>query len=65
MVERRTKVELFTSFEDENAAEHRRLARLSPQDRWRELAILQIRLWGEEWGSTPIAKQASWERLSW
>lgn len=64
-MERGKKIKVFTSFEDENAAEHRRLAKMSPQERWRELAVLQTRLWGELWGSAPIAKRASWERLSW
>ena len=62
---RRTEVRIFNSFEDENAAEHRRLARMSPQERCRELAVLQTRLWGELWRSVPIVKRASWEKLPW
>ena len=64
-VPRAIEVRIFTSFEDENVAEHRRLARMTPNDRWRELAVLQARLWGEHWRSYPIVKRASWERLPW
>jgi len=58
-------VRIFHSFEEENAAEHRRLARMSPQERCREFAVLQTRLWGELWRSVPIAKRASWGKLPW
>ena len=62
---RDTKVEVFFSFEDENAAEHRRLAAMSPEERCREMAILQERMWGTEWTTKSIDKIASWEDVSW
>ena len=65
MQTRNTKVEVFLSFEDENEAEHRRLAGMSPEERSREMAVLQERMWGPEWTSKPIEKVASWEDLSW
>ena len=61
----RSDVRVFNSFEEENAAEHRRLARMSPDERCREFAVLQTRLWGELWRSVPIVKRASWEKLPW
>ena len=36
-----TKIEVFSSFEEENAAEHRRLAAMSPDERCEEMAVLQ------------------------
>jgi hypothetical protein len=59
------RVRVFASFEEENEAEHRRLAAMSHQERMREFAVLQARRWGVGWGRAPIAKQATWERLSW
>ena len=62
---RDTKVEVFSSFEEENAAEHSRLAAMSPEERCQEMAILQERMWGPEWTTKPIEKVASWEDVSW
>jgi len=59
------KVRIFSSFEEENAAEHRRLAEMTPQERLRELAVLQKRRWGQAWGEVPMTKKATWERVSW
>lgn len=58
-------VRVYSSFEEENAAEHQRLAAMSHHERMSEAAILQARRWGESWGLTPIVKTASWERLAW
>jgi hypothetical protein len=58
-------VRVFDSFEEENEAEHRRLAAMTHDERMREFAVLQARRWGEDWGRRPIVKRASWERLSW
>ena len=60
-----TRVRVFSSFEAENEAEHRRLAEMSPQERLKELAVLQARRWGESWTKVPMTKRATWERLSW
>lgn len=62
---REPRVEIFDSFEAENQAEHRRLARMTPLERLQEMAVLQERLWGERWTSTPIEKVASWEWVDW
>ncbi len=58
-------VKLFSSFEDENRAEHRRLAYLTPEQRWNELAVLQERIWGTKWTEDRIVKIASIEKLAW
>jgi hypothetical protein len=58
----RTTVRIFNSFEEENRAEHRRLARMTPEERLAEFAVLQERVWGELWTSVPMKKSASWER---
>ena len=59
------RVQIFSSFEEENTAEHRRLAEMSPQERLRELAILQERRWGPEWTETPMVRKATWEIVPW
>ena len=64
-MQQNTKVRVFSSFEEENAAEHRRLAGMSHQERMQEFAVLQARRWGDTWGEAPIEKRVSWERLSW
>lgn len=64
-MQRKPSVRVFTSFEEENAAEHRRLSAMSPQARLREFAVLQTRHWGQDWGKIPIVKKATWERVSW
>ena len=58
-------VRVFGSFEEENEAEHQRLAAMSHDERMQEFAVLQARRWGEDWGRRPIEKRATWERLSW
>ncbi len=58
-------VKLFSSFEDENKAEHRRLAYLTPEQRWNELSELQERVWGTKWTEDRIVKIASIEELTW
>jgi len=63
--QRRTGFRAFSSFEGENAAEHRRLARMGPEERMREFAVLQARRWGESWETTPMERRATWERLTW
>lgn len=61
----KTSVRVFSSFEEENRMEHRRLAEMTPEERCAELAVLQERVWGELWTSVPMKKTASWEKLAW
>jgi len=58
-------VHVYGSFEEENAAEHRRLAAMSHRERMQEFSVLQARRWGKDWGRSRIEKRATWERLSW
>jgi len=60
-----TKVEVFDSFEEENTAEHRRLAAMSPEERCLEMAILQERARGRGWTSKPMQRVVQYEDLSW
>lgn len=55
---------VFSSFEEENRAEHQRLAEMSHDERCAELAVLQERAWGALWTSVPMTKVASWEKWS-
>ena len=64
-MQRNTDVRVFSSFEEENAAEHQRLAEMSPEERMREFAVLQARRWGKSWGQKPMKMRAIWERLGW
>lgn len=63
--QQRPQVRFFDSFEDENEAEHRRLANMSPRERLQEFAALQERRWGKGWTSVPMVKKATWERVAW
>lgn len=58
-------VRVFSSFDEENAAEHRRLSEMSPHSRLREFAVLQARRWGASWGRIPMQRKVTWERTSW
>ncbi len=65
MSSRDTRVEVFASFEEENDAEHRRLAAMSSEERSREFAAIQERMWGPDWTTKPIEKVVSWEKTNW
>lgn len=56
---------LFASFEEENNAEHERLASLTPLQRWQEFAVLQRRAFGDAWTEEPMVKAASVETVDW
>lgn len=58
-------VKMFSSFEEENRAEHRRLASLTPYRRLKEFAVLQERVWGTKWTEDGIKKIARVEKLAW
>ena len=64
-MKRKIEVRVFSSFEDENAAEYRRLAEMTHDDRLSEFAVLQARRWGEDWGQAPMEKRVTWERVPW
>jgi hypothetical protein len=54
----------FSSLEDENAEEQRRQAHMSPQERLREVALLQEKMWGN-WAEKPMKRFFSFERVTW
>lgn len=58
-------VKMFSSFDEENRAEHLRLAALTPNQRLKEFAILQERVWGTRWTEDGIVKTASIEKVTW
>ena len=58
-------VKMFSSFKEENRAENRRLAALTPNQRLKEFAILQERVWGTRWTEDRIVKIASIEKVIW
>jgi hypothetical protein len=62
---RELRVTVFSSFEDENRAEHRRLAHLTPMQRLEQFAILQERMWGTKWTKDRMIKTATFEKLTW
>ena len=62
---RNLRVELFNSFEEENEAEYRRRVAMTVEERLAQFAVLQARMWGEDWGNKPIVKVATWERVDW
>jgi hypothetical protein len=62
---RNTRVSLFTSFKEENIAEHSRLAHMTPNQRLTEFGALQKRVWGKKWTSTRMIKTSKIERLTW
>jgi hypothetical protein len=59
------RIEVFSSFEEENKADRQRRAGMTPKERCREFAQLQERAWGTRWTSEPMVRKASWEILPW
>lgn len=59
------RVQIFHSFEEENEAEYRRRARMTPQERMQELAELRAQYYGEDWVDKPMERIATWERVDW
>jgi hypothetical protein len=58
-------IRIYQSFEDENQAECKRRAQMTPQERCREFSVIQARVWGERWQLKPIKREATWEILDW
>jgi hypothetical protein len=58
-------VNVFSSLEEENRAEHRRLAAMTPNQRLKEFSVLQARVWGKKWTENRIEKNASIEKVTW
>jgi hypothetical protein len=58
-------VKMYSSFEEENQSEHRRLATMTPDQRLKEFAILQEHVWGVRWIEDRMVKIASIEKVPW
>ncbi len=50
------KVQIFSSFEDENEFEYARRGKMTDRQKWLEFSELQKRRWGDGWTSIPIKK---------
>ena len=61
----RAQVRLFSSLEEENAFERRRLAASSVEARLAEVRALEDRLRGPGWEKKPIEKVWSFELVDW
>lgn len=61
--DRKTRVKIFSSFEEENKQEYERRKNMTYEERRREFAILQERRWGAKWTSKPIEKKVTFEKL--
>jgi hypothetical protein len=62
---RKLKIRIFSSFQEENQTEFLRMARMTPNQRLEEAAILQDRAWGKDWYKKPIKKIFSIEKVPW
>jgi hypothetical protein len=58
-------ITVFNSFAEENRAECRRMARMTPKQRFDEFVIIQERLWGDKWTKEPMKKIAWYEKVKW
>lgn len=58
-------IQLFDSVEEENTAEYKRRAALSPEQRMIEFSAIQERVFGKEWQTKKIDPRVSYEILDW
>lgn len=65
MEDRKLKVQIFSSLEEEAKAEYQRRNDQSPQERIQEFSVLQERFWGENWTSRKIDPVVSFEKVTW
>jgi len=65
MEQGRCRIRCYSTFDEENRAECIRRAELSFEERWREFAALQARVFGKAWTETPMVRQIRVERLNW
>lgn len=56
---------VYSSLEEENQAEYQRRSEMSPEERMGEFAALQERAWGVGWGTKPMERTATWEKVEW
>ena len=58
-------VKIYDSFQAAEAANSSRLSRMSIEDRLKEFAIIQQRVWGKLWTETAIVKKITFEDIQW
>ena len=59
------KVQIFDSLGAENEAEYTRRFQQSPEQRMKEFAAIQRRVWGTEWQSRKIEHVVKHELVDW
>ena len=62
---RNLQVQIFDCMESANDAEYLRRAQQSPQERMKEFAVLQERVFGKDWTQKKIEKVVSFEEVDW
>ena len=65
MTNRNLNIKVFSSCEEEEAAEYKRRSMQTPKERLEEFAILQERCWGEKWTNSKIEHVVSYEKVDW
>ena len=58
------KVQIFTSFEDENQYESERRKKMTIEERLKEFSIIQERRWGRNWRFQPIVKKVTFDKIA-
>lgn len=58
-------MKVFSSLEEENRAEHKRLAAMTPEERLKEFGELQARVWGKKWTEERMVKKITYEKVPW
>lgn len=64
-MDRKSQVKIYHSFEEENEAEYRRRAKMTPEERMQELARLRAQHYGDDWADKPMERVATWEWVDW
>jgi len=64
-VSKKIHVKIFSSFEEEEAAERLRCRQQSDEEREEELREIRRRAFGPDWHRKPMVKVASIEKTNW
>jgi hypothetical protein len=58
-------ISIYSSLEQENEAEYRRRAAMTPDQRLHEFGVMQERAWGTLWTRKRMKRVASYEIVTW
>lgn len=58
-------VRIYNSFEEQEKAETEFRSKQTIAERLKEFGILQKRVFGDQWGDSPIKKTVKLEKLDW